>query len=527
MNKTKFIKYFLAGLMLLPVFSPVATYAKSKNLLNQIAEIAQAISQLSVDQAKAEKATENAQPVKKTPKETHKLKGMTIDIEYPFLIGDSFLTSASHLIGTEPELNKIDIGDLVRVTVHNNTGRKISGLQLMAKVPDYSNPAIERIDLPAGSSVTVKLNPTFKDSLLDLVEQRPGSIYLGISSAENKPLFKKTKRIALLSRNDTILQFPPLLGVFVTPNDKRIDELVSYAAEKTGDRTMAGYQRDAASVISEVRAIYDTIGETGIHYRSATLSFFDSKNLNAQRTYYPAESLEMTGANCLDGSLLFVSALENIGLETELVFPPGHVFVGVKTQKDKDEWLFIETTMVGNAAFEQAVQTANEEVAKNVEAGTLFILDFKQVRESGVRPFPIAAGSKDFSLKSKFQTKSERIYDVKLESAYIPPQDLGGARPNLFVTVEQNKNYILNSQGTQRWVARDNPNMLILSSLNLTKRITLGKADEIYFGIWQEGMVSNANIARWKVTWENFVSKNFTMRTQSGGELKVTVKEVR
>ena len=523
----KLKKFAIPFTILALTFYPILSQAKSKNFFKQLAEVAKAISQVPVDQPKVEKATEKAQPPKETPKETHKLKGMTIDVEYPFLIGDNFLTSASHLIGTTLQLNKIDIGDLVRVTIHNNTKREISGLQLMAKVLEYSDPAIETVDVPAGQSVTVKLNPTFKDALLDLIEQRPGSIYLGISSADDKPLYKKTKRIMLLSRNDTILQFPPLLGVFVTPNDKRINELISYAAEKMPDRTMAGYQRDSAGVQGEVRAIYDTISEMGIHYRSATLSFLDATNINAQRTYYPAESLEFTGANCLDGSLLFVSALENIGLETELVFPPGHVFVGVKPQKDKNEWLFIETTMVGNATFDQSVQTANEEVTKNIKAGTLFVLDFSQVRKLGVKPFPSAVGSKDFSLKDKLQVKSEKIYEIKLESAYLPPHDLGGRAPILFVTMEQNKNLILSSKGTQRWVAKDNPNMLIMSSQNLSKRITLTKADEIYLRIWQHGILSDINVASWKLTWEQFISKNFGMRTSNGGELKISVQEVR
>jgi hypothetical protein len=479
-------------------------------------------------QNKAATPPQQFQPIKETPKETRKLKSITIDIEYPFLIGENFITSISHLIGTNPQISKLDIADLLRVTIHNNTNQEISGLNLTARVLEYSNPAIETVDVPAKESVTVTLNPTFKDSLLDLVEQRPGSIYLSITSADGKSIYKSTKRITLLSRNDTILQFRPLLGVFVTPNDKRINELISYAAEKVPGRTMAGYQRDQASVITEMRAIYDTISELGIHYRSSTLSFLDSKDLNAQRTYFPAESLEATGANCLDGSLLFASALENIGLETEIVFPPGHAFVGARLQRGQSSsWLFIETTMVGNATFDQAVKSAGEQFNKHMAAGTLSLLDINQIRQMGVKPFPSAVGSKEFSLKDKLQGKSEKIFDIQLVSAFVPSKDLGGMPPMLYVAISQNDKLAISTKGVQRWVGKDNPNVLYFNKQNIKKRITLTKADEILFAIYQEGFLQDTRVLAWKLTWDNFVAKDFTMQSESGAYLQIAAQEIR
>lgn len=485
--------------------------------------VKEVVRKLTVDQTKVEQATEKVQPEKKTPKFIRKLKGLTLTIEYPFLIEDKFLTSAAHLIGTDINLEKIDISDLVRMTIKNETKSRISGLKATAKVAIYSEAAIETVDLAPGESATLRLNPVFNDSLAEIIEQKPGSIYVSLAGRSGKLIHEGTKRITLLSRNDAILSFPPLLGVFITPNDKRIDELNSYAAEKLNGRTMAGYQGDSAAVSQEIQAIYDTIAEMGLHYRSATLTFFDAKDLIPQRTYFPAESLEATGANCLDGTLLFASALENIGIESALTFIKGHVFIGARLQPTSNEWMFIETTMVGHSSFADAVNRAKDEYSENSAPGKLAAVYVKSMRELKVKPFPSRVETKGFSLKDKSAGSAQKIYDIKLESAYVTPQDLRGQPPSLFVSIEQNGREILSTRGTERWVASNNPNVLMFETQDFTKRIILTKADELKLRIYQEGTTFSLT---WTLTWQQFVSRNFNMSSPTGSGLRIAVKEI-
>jgi len=42
--------------------------------------------------------------------------------------------------------------------------------------------------------------------------------------------------------------------------------LITYSAEKVSDKAMSGYHKDAKGVTEQIRAIYDTIAELGIHY---------------------------------------------------------------------------------------------------------------------------------------------------------------------------------------------------------------------------------------------------------------------
>ena len=458
MNKIAKAIVMSLPLLLVCTYRPLYGY-KLKDFLEDVLKVAD---EILVEEEKLEQISKEVQPKKEIPKETINVNGLSIDVEYPFLEGEDFLTSASHLCGQQLDRGAIDIADLVRLTLRNTTDTQLSGVRVKTEVQGYSYPAIKTVNIPAKGSVTVKLSPIFKEDLLNLVEQRPGSVYLSIATAQGKSLYETTKRITLLSRNDMILQLHPLMGVFVTPNDRRIDELITYAAEKTKSRSMGGYQGDLQAVEGEVKAIYDTIAEFGIHYRSATFSFFDAEKYSAQRTYFPAESLETTGANCLDGSFLFASAFENIGLETAIVLVPGHAFVGVKLKKGSSkDWRFIETTMVGTNSYWDSVSAGGEHFSQNVAKKSISFLEIGDLRKMGIKPFPIAVGSKNFSLREKMHASAEKIFNIKLRSVYVSPEDfnkagLTGQNPNLFVTIHQNKGEKISTKGHELWIVNNN-----------------------------------------------------------------------
>jgi hypothetical protein len=80
-------------------------------------------------------------------------------------------------------------------------------------------------------------------------------------------------------------------------------------------------------------------------------------------------------------------------METDL---PGHAFVGWRTvAKDgtKREPLFLETTMIGGAGFEDAVKVATRRVAQerkrgSFESGASTIVDVAAIRAGGFTAQP-------------------------------------------------------------------------------------------------------------------------------------------
>jgi hypothetical protein len=121
----------------------------------------------------------------------------------------------------------------------------------------------------------------------------------------------------------------------------------------------------------------------------------------AQRTRLPAEVLQSKNAQCLEGTILFATLLEAIGLEPIIVRVPGHAFVGWKpNQRDgakPGDIAFVETTMVHNAKFEDATRVALNRVLEEKKAGHFakgiygpaFMLDLSDLRKQGFRPQPV------------------------------------------------------------------------------------------------------------------------------------------
>ena len=74
-----------------------------------------------------------------------------------------------------------------------------------------------------------------------------------------------------------------------------------------------------------------------------------SQAVNSQYVRFLDQSISNTQANCVDGSVLFSSILKKIGLRPFLVLVPGHMYLGVYLDKDGDDFVGIETTMIGGS----------------------------------------------------------------------------------------------------------------------------------------------------------------------------------
>ncbi len=95
-------------------------------------------------------------------------------------------------------------------------------------------------------------------------------------------------------------------------------------------------------------AIFEELRSRGMIYRNISTSFFEGY----QPFSLPRDSVAMRAANCFDGTVLFASILEGIGLEPILHLAQGHAYVGVRSAPQSSGigriW-YIETTMVGDS----------------------------------------------------------------------------------------------------------------------------------------------------------------------------------
>jgi len=292
--------------------------------------------------------------------------------------------------GSRPQSN-----DFASVTVENDGDAPAEGLRLQMTVEGFAEPATQSVPaLKPGESATVALTPAFNDNIYATQESAPANVDTKLLDAQGNVLFEKTRRITILSKDymvwgiDSDYDLAYGIAAFVTPHDsgKAIDKLLSAAAEKAPGRALGGYQGDdhQLAVEQQAKAIYDTIHEMGVKYVNAPISF----GKNDQRVKLPAESLADKSGNCIEGTLLFASAFESLGMRPVVILAPGHAFVGVRLWDDDDTILPIETTMVGTDPYKDAVKTAIDELNQYLGEGTATIVDVTVLRQLGVTPSP-------------------------------------------------------------------------------------------------------------------------------------------
>ena len=85
----------------------------------------------------------------------------------------------------------------------------------------------------------------------------------------------------------------------------------------------------------------------GFKYANIPTSLAKSEGVVSQRVQLFEDSIAGSQANCVDGSVMFASVFEAIGLQSLLVIIPGHCMVGVFLDADRKHPVFIETTLMG------------------------------------------------------------------------------------------------------------------------------------------------------------------------------------
>jgi hypothetical protein len=139
------------------------------------------------------------------------------------------------------------------------------------------------------------------------------------------------------------------------------------------------------TVRSVLKSLYDYLHAQGVNYTSLTSSVFP----NTQYVRLPSETLSQKSGNCIDGTLVYASAIESLGLNPVMLFVPGHVFLAVPTSETTDSsfWVFLETTMTGSGDFDAAYMAGLDQYVTNcVESEQCEPVDIGLMRQYGVFP---------------------------------------------------------------------------------------------------------------------------------------------
>ena len=168
------------------------------------------------------------------------------------------------------------------------------------------------------------------------------------------------------------------IAAWITPDDPAITDLIAratthlHAEPPPAPTAMIGY--DGASrkqVADQVDAIFDAMRvDFQIQYVQADVPYGgpSDSSVATQNIKLPSEVLHQRSGMCVELTVLLASAVERIGLHSEIVIIPGHAFLGVATSPDNRHFQYWDAVLVNNGvAGASANVFANNLYAQNVK----------------------------------------------------------------------------------------------------------------------------------------------------------------
>jgi hypothetical protein len=208
--------------------------------------------------------------------------------------------------------------------------------------------------------------------------------------SRNQAYYSSLKPEECVDWSDWTNLMPIVLASFVTHEDPVIQQASGRVAKWAGGANAAGSNEEA---LKYMKAVYLFMGEN-IAYQTPPVG--ESEKQFHQHVKYGRDVLKNKAGTCIDLAILYGSMCEAVGLEAVLYSVPGHCFPAVKMPQN-GRIVPLESTMIGRASFEDAVQTALEKQFKQFDAGTkpFTKVDIAQIQKQGALPMDLPSVGED------------------------------------------------------------------------------------------------------------------------------------
>jgi hypothetical protein len=215
----------------------------------------------------------------------------------------------------------------------------------------------------AGEQYIVAPTPRWDTRRLAANDQPyPATVVFGVK-ANGVDLGQQTGRLQIRAVNDVpykvtdaeghMTDHSDLFAAFVNENSPVVDQLLHEALQWHAVGQFYGYNQGRASaeqVRMQVFAIWNALQHRHVKYSSITRASGFSENVRSQSVRFVDQTVRLSEANCVDGSVLFASVLYKIGIYPILVLLPGHMFLGYHLDQRHVDFFgnleFLETTMI-------------------------------------------------------------------------------------------------------------------------------------------------------------------------------------
>lgn len=185
-----------------------------------------------------------------------------------------------------------------------------------------------------------------------------------------------------------------LLARWITPHDDSVLQLVARAERLVPGGRLRGYNafpgiEIEAQVRAQAEAVFQALKQSHISYVSSIYTFGNYPG-ETQRIRLPRETLNLSNANCIDVSVAFASAMENLGMQPVIVIVPGHAFTGVRLGPNSQHILYLDLTVLPQGSFPSAAKRARGWFEKT-PGDEVLTVDVGAARSLGVYPMPTSS----------------------------------------------------------------------------------------------------------------------------------------
>jgi len=287
----------------------------------------------------------------------------------------------------------------VAILTVTNTGTSPAVQVITAEIPDFSRVLRQTVVLGARQTAAIRISPELLPSAYNLQEIARATLHVAVLDDAGTTMFAQSRPVLIHSGNDLYwgrkFANAQVVARWVTPHDPAVLNLVSTAHRFVPNGRMPGYnvnERNAKRLPEQVRrqaeAVFEALKRSGFSYVSSIYTFGDFVR-DSQRIRLPRETLQLDSANCMDISVAFASAIENLDMDPVLVIIPGHAFTGVRLGPQSSDTLYLDLTILPQGTFQQAVTRAQQWLKKTKPEEVLTI-DVASARRMGIYPLPSA-----------------------------------------------------------------------------------------------------------------------------------------
>ncbi|HYR23614.1 MAG TPA: hypothetical protein VEP30_11910 [Chthoniobacterales bacterium] len=224
-----------------------------------------------------------------------------------------------------------------------------------------------------------------------------------------------------------------MFAAYVNENHPQLDKILQEALATKIVDSFDGYQaNDPTDVVKQVFAIWAVLQKHGIQYSSVTETPGGSPLVRSQFVRFLDQSIAMTQANCVDGTVLFASLLRKVGINPVLVAKPDHMYVAFNLNEsdneDESELIGLETTDIGASEIEQsnseppvALTNLEEQLSDRVGSSKAWrsffaaVLDGEDDLDKNDEKFD--AGDPDWQIINIAEAREKGIMPISFEAA--------------------------------------------------------------------------------------------------------------